>query len=100
MTKDSPVTFPKKGALPAKYPPDQPSRERGQAEKDYSIFSSPERSLAQIEGRSLRHENPLYGAFTLSIFVARIGGHGGEGRAVAFPGHGTVHRGPRSPERF
>jgi len=47
MMADSPVTFPKEGALPAKYPPDlkvssEPS------EKDYYIFSSPCRSLSQI----------------------------------------------------
>ena len=47
MMADSPVTFPKEGALPARYPPDlkvssEPS------EKDYYIFSSPCRSLAQI----------------------------------------------------
>ena len=44
---DSPVTFPKQGALPTKYPPDV--REQSEpAEKDYFIFSSPCRSLAQI----------------------------------------------------
>jgi hypothetical protein len=47
MMADSPVTFPKRGALPAKYPPDvnapgEPS------EKDYFIFATPCRSLAQI----------------------------------------------------
>ncbi len=47
MMADSPVTFPKEGALPAKYPPDvkdyaEPS------ERDYYIFSTPCRSLAQI----------------------------------------------------
>jgi hypothetical protein len=47
MMADSPVTFPKEGALPAKYPPDV--REQSEpAEKDYYIFSSPCRSLAQI----------------------------------------------------
>jgi len=47
MMADSPVTFPKKGALPRKYPPDV--RQQGEpAEKDYYIFSSPCRSLAQI----------------------------------------------------
>lgn len=47
MMKDSPVTFPAKGALPAKYPPDCPSK-RESPEKDYSIFATPERSLEQI----------------------------------------------------
>lgn len=61
MMADSPVKFPDKGALPAKYPPDQPSKEREKAEKDYYIFSSPERSLAQI-GR-IQSEMPK-GEFT------------------------------------
>jgi len=47
MTADSPVTFPKAGALPAQYPPDVPAQEEP-AEKDYYIFSSPCRSPAQI----------------------------------------------------
>ena len=47
MMADSPVTFPKKGALPAKYRPDV-NPEREPAEKDYAIFGSPCRSLAQI----------------------------------------------------
>lgn len=49
MMKDSPVTFPEKGALPSKYPPDRPSKERSSPEKDYSIFGTPERSLGQID---------------------------------------------------
>jgi len=48
MMKDSPVKFPEKGALPAKYPPDRPSRTNEAPEKDYYVFSSPERSLEQI----------------------------------------------------
>ena len=48
MAADSPVTFPKEGALPAKYPPDVKERS-WPAEKDYHIFSSPCRSLAQID---------------------------------------------------
>lgn len=60
MMADSPVTFPEKGALPAKYPPDV--RERGEpAEKDYYIFSSPCRSLAQI--KTIQREMPP-GRFT------------------------------------
>ena len=47
MMADSPVTFPKEGALPSKYPPDVHVRDEP-AEKDYYIFSSPCRSLAQI----------------------------------------------------
>ncbi len=48
MMADAPVAFPVDGPLPAKYPPDV--RERHEpAEKDYYIFSSPCRSLAQID---------------------------------------------------
>jgi hypothetical protein len=49
MMADSPVKFPDKGALPSKYPPDQSSKNRETPEKDYSIFSTPERSLEQIK---------------------------------------------------
>jgi hypothetical protein len=48
MMADSPVTFPKEGALPAKYPPDLPPKPEDPGEKDYYLFSSPERSLGQI----------------------------------------------------
>ena len=58
---DSPVTFPEQGALPAKYPPDVKAQ-REPAEKDYYIFSSPCRSLAQIE--KIQIEMPK-GEFTL-----------------------------------
>lgn len=47
MMADSPVKFPKKGALPSKYSPDI-KRPRADAEKDYFIFESPCRSLEQI----------------------------------------------------
>lgn len=47
LMADSPVTFPKEGALPAKYPPDVQEQSEP-AEKDYYIFGSPCRSLAQI----------------------------------------------------
>jgi lysophospholipase L1-like esterase len=47
MMKDSPVKFPDKGALPSKNPPDVKTQ-RETPEKDYSIFGTPERSLAQI----------------------------------------------------
>jgi lysophospholipase L1-like esterase len=47
MLADSPVTFPKEGALPAKFPPDV--REQSEpAEEGYYLFSSPCRSLGQI----------------------------------------------------
>ncbi len=48
MGADSPVTFPKEGALPAKFPPDVPEKSEP-AEKDYYLLSSPCRSLAQIK---------------------------------------------------
>lgn len=47
MMADSPVKFPEKGALPAKYPPDV-KPETYPAEKEYAIFGTPCRSLAQI----------------------------------------------------
>ncbi|MFA6564285.1 MAG: GDSL-type esterase/lipase family protein [Verrucomicrobiia bacterium] len=47
MMKDSPVKFPEKGALKAKWPPDVKT-EQNSPEKDYSIFGTPQRSLAQI----------------------------------------------------
>ena len=47
MMADSPVTFPKEGALPARFPPDVRAQDEP-AEKDYYIFSSPCRSLVQI----------------------------------------------------
>ena len=47
MMADSPVAFPKEGPIPAKYPPDVTDTAEP-AEKDYYIFSSPCRSLAQI----------------------------------------------------
>ncbi len=47
MVEDSPVKFPKKGALPSKFNPDI-KRPREDAEKDYFIFESPCRSLEQI----------------------------------------------------
>ena len=60
MMADSPVTFPKQGALPAKYPPDVKEKHEP-SEKDYYIFSSPCRSLAQIE--KIQKEMPS-GQFT------------------------------------
>ena len=47
MMADSPVTFPKQGALPSKYPPDVRDRSEP-VEKDYFLFSTPCRSVAQI----------------------------------------------------
>jgi lysophospholipase L1-like esterase len=48
MQADSPVTFPERGALPAKYPPDRRSQKRETPEEGYFIFGTPERSLSQI----------------------------------------------------
>jgi alpha-L-fucosidase len=48
MMADSPVKFPKEGALPGKYPPDLASKTNEATEPDYYIFKTPERSLAQI----------------------------------------------------
>ncbi len=60
MMADSPVVFTKQGALPAKFPPDVKERVEP-AEKDYYIFSSPCRSLAQIA--KIQSEMPK-GSFT------------------------------------
>lgn len=48
LKANSPVTFPKEGALPAKYPPDETDRDATRPETDYFLTRSPERSLAQI----------------------------------------------------
>jgi arylsulfatase A len=49
MLADSPVKFPKEGALPAKYPPDRVATTNEATESDYYIFASPERSVVQIQ---------------------------------------------------
>jgi len=49
MKADSPVTFPEKGCLPAKYPPDEHPKGGRSPEESYSIFGSPPRSLEQIK---------------------------------------------------
>ncbi len=61
MSADSPVKFPKQGALPAKYPPDRPARDHTSPEPGYFLFSSPQRSLEQI--RKIQAEMPP-GKFT------------------------------------
>ena len=48
MAADSPVKFPATGCLPAKYPPDESAARYESPEEGYSIFSTPERSVAQI----------------------------------------------------
>ena len=60
MMADSPVTFPKSGALPAKFPPDV-KEQREPVEPDYYLFSSPCRSLSQIA--AIQREMPA-GQFT------------------------------------
>src|SRR5258708_33859249 len=60
MMADSPVTFPKEGVIPAKYPPDVRA-ESDPAEEGYYLFSSPCRSLAQID--AIQKEMPK-GEFT------------------------------------
>ena len=60
LAADSLVTFPKEGALPAKFPQDV-KEESWPVEKDYYLFSSPCRSLAQI--RKIQAEMPA-GKFT------------------------------------
>jgi len=61
MMADSPVKFPKEGALPAKFSPDVRAKTYDPGEKDYYLFSTPERSLAQIA--SIQAEMPA-GRFT------------------------------------
>ncbi len=56
MMADSPVTFPEKGALPSKHPPDARSENRSKPEEGYYLFGSPQRSLQQIE--AIRAEMP------------------------------------------
>ena len=60
MTDDSPVTFPAKGALPSPFPPDVKTQSFP-VEKEYSIFETPCRSLAQI--RTIQAQMPA-GTFT------------------------------------
>jgi len=48
LMKDSPVKFPKKGALPSKFPPDVRSKHGEAPEKGYYLFTTPQRSLEQI----------------------------------------------------
>ena len=60
MMADSPVIFPKDGPLPAKYPPDV-KEQKEPAEEAYYIFSSPCRSLGQIQ--AIQREMPA-GDFT------------------------------------
>ncbi len=56
MAKDSPVKFPEKGALPAKYPPDAGQPGGGSPEKEYYFFPTPQRSLKQV--RAIQAQMP------------------------------------------
>jgi len=60
MLSDSPVTFPAEGALPSPFPPDVKTQSFP-AEKEYFIFETPCRSLAQI--RTIQSQMPA-GTFT------------------------------------
>lgn len=48
LATDSPVTFPTEAPLPCKFPPDCPAQDDARPEEGYYLFSTPERSLAQI----------------------------------------------------
>ncbi len=61
MSADSPVKFPERGALPPKYALDRPAPDHASPEEGYYLFSSPERSLEQIQ--KIRAEMPS-GKFT------------------------------------
>ena len=64
MMADSPVTFPDRGALPAKHPPDRHSQQRQTPEEGYYIFTTPQRSLQQIA--TIQAEMPK-GTFTPQV---------------------------------
>ncbi len=49
LAADSPVKFPERGALPARFPPDLKVEHFDPGEPDYYLFTSPERSLEQIK---------------------------------------------------
>ena len=75
MMADSPVTFPERGALPSKFPPDVRTVSTP-TEKGYYLFSSPCRSLAQIT--AIQAEMPA-GEFTQPVreLPATSAGHFG-----------------------
>jgi len=60
MLADSPVSFPKEGALPARFPPDVATPQEP-VEKDYFLSGTPCRSVAQIN--AIQAQMPK-GAFT------------------------------------
>src|SRR5579862_741419 len=86
MMADSPVRFPKEGALRAIYPPDVKEQSEA-AEEGYYIFSSPCRSRAQID--AIQAEMPK-GQFTAPpadwthlVQTRRVLTEGGELRLLA-----------------
>ena len=93
MMKDSPVTFPAKGALPSKYPPDVRTK-REVPEKDYAIFGTP-RTLAGARSRRSRPRwckgtfTPPKPDWTHLNRTHRILTEGGE---LASAGDGRQHR--------
>lgn len=56
LMADSPVAFPEAGALPAKFPPDVPTRHED-AEEEYFLFGTPQRSPEQIA--AIRRQMPV-----------------------------------------
>jgi hypothetical protein len=48
MSADSPLTFPERGSLPTRFPPDLRPESFDPGEPGFYLFGSPERSLAQI----------------------------------------------------
>lgn len=62
LAADSPVVFPKEGALPAQFPPDLSRPLEPGVEEGYYLFRTPERSLQQIA--AIQKEMPS-GAFSL-----------------------------------
>lgn len=61
LAADSPVVFPTDGPVPAQYPCDLPAQDMTYPEPDYYLFSTPERSLAQIKAIQA---GMITGAFT------------------------------------
>jgi len=87
MLADSPMTFPKQGALPAKYPPDVSGGKNEATEQGDFIFKTPQRSMGQI--RMIRSEMPA-GTFTAPVLdwtrlarTRRLLNEGGEFRLLA-----------------
>jgi hypothetical protein len=87
MSADSPVTFPKQGALPAKYPPDLSGGKNQATEPGDYIFKTPQRSLKQI--KLIQSEMPV-GSFAAPVLdwtklshTRRLLSEGGDLRLLA-----------------